>query len=72
MKDYYNYTFVILSNTNNYHLERFYIIINILIIITIFIKNSKEKRKHTESTFSSETRQSMKHRIIAKHLTEPK
>ena len=28
--------------------------------------------QHTESTFSSDTRQSMKRRIIAKHLTEPK
>ena len=26
--------------------------------------------QHTESTFSSDTRQSMKRRIIAKHLTE--
>ena len=28
--------------------------------------------QHTKSTFSSDTRQSMKRRIIAKHLTEPK
>ena len=28
--------------------------------------------QHTESTFSSDTRQSMKRRIIAKQLTEPK
>ena len=28
--------------------------------------------QHTESTFSSDTRRSMKCRIIAKHLTEPK
>ena len=28
--------------------------------------------QHTESTVSSDTRQSMKRRIIAKHLTEPK
>ena len=28
--------------------------------------------QHTESTFSSDTRQSMKRRITAKHLTEPK
>ena len=28
--------------------------------------------QHTESTFSSDTRQSMKRRIIAKQLTKPK
>ena len=28
--------------------------------------------QHTKSTFSSDTRQRMKRRIIAKHLTEPK
>ena len=28
--------------------------------------------QHAKSTFSSGTRQSMKRRIIAKHLTEPK
>ena len=28
--------------------------------------------QHTESTFSSDTRQSMKRRILSKHLTEPK
>ena len=28
--------------------------------------------QHTESTFSSDNRQSMKRRIIAKHLTDPK
>ena len=27
--------------------------------------------QHTESTFSSDTHQSMKRQIIAKHLTEP-
>ena len=27
--------------------------------------------QHTENTFSSDTRQSMKRQIIAKHLTEP-
>ena len=28
--------------------------------------------QHTESTFSSDTHQNMKRRIIVKHLTEPK
>ena len=28
--------------------------------------------EHTESTFSPDSRQSMKRRIIAKHQTEPK
>ena len=35
-------------------------------------KKAESYFQHTKSTFSPDTLQSMKHQIIAKHLTEPK
>ena len=46
-----------------------------LFALAIFLELQRKAEsyfQHTNHTFSSGTRQSMKRRIIAKHLTEPK